>query len=208
MARLITASSRSDAYVLSGFVASEETRDMLEKNRYDFLDRLERFGGGRYVDRFDSRRKNIDMDKIARDVVMFNRKVKATMMDERIYALEEIIDVVTASRAMREVILSDPEINRSFRTGAISGWNYDRDTHGYQSSEDRHDNPYYRVTHTGMPVRNEDGEYVWSSYLNNDFGGLKLSYDEQRIALDSIEKAKYLISLGDEDPTSLNGDWL
>lgn len=209
MARLIEATSRTDAYMLSGFVASEETRDLLDKRRDEFIERIHRNGGSRYVERFESRRKNIDLDRIAREVINFNRTVKATMMDERIYALRELVDFCTATTAMREIILSDPEINRQFTNHAIEGWGMDRDVHGYKSPEDRHDNPYYRAITNGMAVRNSEGHYEWTTYLgSDDFDGLQLSYDEKRSALDSIERAKYLLSLGEEDPTSLAGEYL
>lgn len=200
MARLVQ-SSGYDQALIGGFVASEETRRRKERDREVFREKLSRYRGREYIDRFDDRSRSLDLDLLARRAMAVNRMSRSAFRDDMIMELIEVGDFQHASRVMQDYLLSDRRIGYLARNQRIEAWR--RPLEDIVDEMDSRFNPMYRSMTDGMmQVSEEDSrDMVVENFLCDD-DHEQLNYHEQSAIAYSRERILAIFNEGLEDPTS------
>lgn len=201
MARLIT-STGYDQALIGGFVASEETRRRKERDRETFREKLSRYRGREYIERFDDRSRSLDLDLLSRRAMALNRKSTSAFRDDMIMEMYDVGDFQHASRRMQNYLLADKRINYLARNQRIEAWQ--RPLEEIIAEIDERHNPYYRSMNDGMlRVSEKDSrDMVVEDFLCND-DHENLDYYEKRAIHYSRERIMAIFNEGQEDPTSI-----
>ena len=200
MARLIQ-STGYDQALIGGFVASEETRRRKDRDREIFREKLSRYRGREYMDRFDDRSRSLDLDLLSRRAMAINRMSRSAFRDDMIMDLYEIGDFQHASKRMQDYLLADRRISYLARHQRIEAWQ--RPLEGIVDDICARHNPNYRaMTHGMMQVSAEDKrDMVVTNYLCND-DHEKLDYHEKTAIMMARDRILEIFNEGLEDPTS------
>mgnify|MGYP003606451761 FL=1 len=206
MARLIQ-SSGYDQALIGGFVASEETRRRKDRDREVFREKLSRHRGHEYLERFDDRKRSLDLDLLSRRAMAINRKSRSAFRDDMIMELHETGDFQHSSRRMQDYLLADRRISYLARHQRIEGWQRPLEDI-IEDIHSRH-NPYYRAVHDGMMQASidDDRDMVVTNYLCND-DHEKLDYHEKTAIMRARDRILELFNEGEEDPTSIMNNLL
>lgn len=200
MARLIQ-STGYDQALIGGFVASEQTRRRKERDREVFREKLSRYRGHEYMDRFDDRSRSLDLDLLSRRAMAINRMSRSAFRDDMIMDLYEIGDFQHASKRMQDYLLADRRISYLARHQRIEAWQ--RPLEDIVDDICARHNPHYRaMTHGMMQVSAEDKrDMVVTNYLCND-DHEKLDYHEKTAIMMARDRILEIFNEGLEDPTS------
>ena len=200
MARLIQ-STGYDQALIGGFVASEETRRRKDRDREIFREKLSRYRGREYMDRFDDRSRSLDLDLLSRRAMAINRMSRSAFRDDMIMDLYEIGDFQHASKRMQDYLLADRRISYLARHQRIEAWQ--RPLEVIVDDICARHNPNYRaMTHGMMQVSAEDKrDMVVTNYLCND-DHEKLDYHEKTAIMMARDRILEIFNEGLEDPTS------
>lgn len=194
-----------DRALVSGFVASEEVRRRWERDVDSFRDRVGRYRGRDYLDRFSDMSRALDIDVLERRSLAVNRKVQSAFRDNILSILDTIGDFQHASSRNQDYLLADPYVNYKARNGHIEGWGRDRDEYSYRDDEDPVNSPYYRAMYDGVMRVSETNprDMYAESYLGQTEEDMeRLSYHEKMAAIRNVELIRSYLMDNDSDPTS------
>lgn len=200
MARLIR-SSGYDQALIGGFVASEETRRRKERDREIFRDKLSRYRGREYIERFDNRSRSLDLDVLSRRAMALNRKSQSAFRDDMIMEMYDVGDFQHASRRMQDYLLRDRRIAYMARHQRIEAWQRPLEDL-IDEIEMRYDPDYCAMNHGMMRVSEEDSRDMTVTNFLCDDGFEKLDYHEKRAIHYSRERFLAILNEGNEDPSS------
>lgn len=200
MARLIQ-STGYDQALIGGFVASEQTRRRKERDREVFREKLSRYRGREYMDRFDDRSRSLDLDLLSRRAMAVNRMSRSAFRDDMIMDLLEVGDFQHASKRMQDYLLADRRISYLARHQRIEAWQ--RPLEDIVDDIYARHNPHYRAMTNGMmQVSVEDSrDMVVTNYLCDD-DHEKLDYHEKTAIMMARDRILEIFNEGLEDPTS------
>lgn len=200
MARLIQ-STGYDQALIGGFVASEETRRRKDRDREIFREKLSRYRGREYMDRFDDRSRSLDLDLLSRRAMAINRMSRSAFRDDMIMDLLEVGDFQHASKRMQDYLLADRRISYLARHQRIETWQ--RPLEDIVDDICARHNPHYRAMTNGMmQVSVEDSrDMVVTNYLCDD-DHEKLDYHEKTAIMMARDRILEIFNEGLEDPTS------
>lgn len=210
--RIIELEDDADRALIGGFAAREETRSRLNRDREVFRDRVGRYRGQEYLERFEDRSRSLDVELIARRSIAIGRKIQHAFSGDMIYDLERISDFQHLGSRMQDYMLSDPEINYRARNQRMEAWGRPRDEYAYREDHDRHANPYYRSMNDSYLRRCDDNHDDMEAvcYLGQVDGEMEmLSHDEKMALHRNVALLKDLLGeFGAEDPTSPSNNLL
>lgn len=204
--RIIEIGDDYDRALVSGFVAREETRSRIERDRENFRDRVSRHRGREYLDRFDDRSRALDIDLLARRAISVGRRVQSAFRDDLIFDLYTVGDFQHTPTRIQDYLLAVPEINYRARNQRMEAWGRPTTDYAYQDGESPDFNPAYRAMHDGwMRVCDEDETSMYSvSYLGQTEEDMEMLSHVEKMSLH--RNAALLLDLLDErdgeDPTS------
>lgn len=195
-----------DRALVNGYVAREETRERMSRDRDNFRSIVGRNRGRDYLDRFDNFSRSLDIDLLARRSISLGRTMRGAFRDDYIYDMFEVEDFQQATDRMASYLLADPTINRWGRQHRMECWGRNSEDFGYtgEDEDDYRDSPYYRAYTQGMMRENREGKMVTTSYLGQTEDDMDmLSYDEKFAIIKNQALCRALLSeSGNEDPTS------
>jgi len=204
--RIIELDDDSDRALISGYVAREETRQRFDRDRENFRERVGRYRGREYLDRFSDFSRSLDIDYLARRSIAIGRKMQSTFRDDTIYDMHTVADFQHASSRMQNYMLADLELNYRARNQRMQAWSRPVADYAYQENEDPRNNPYYRAMNDGyLRVCEDDNKSMYAeSFLGQTERDMDiLSHDEKMSLHRSAALLKDLLGeYGAEDPTS------
>lgn len=200
MARFMTATGY-DRALIGGFIASEETRRRKDRDREIFHETLSRYRGREYLDRFDDRRRSLDIDTLTRRAAAINRHSSSAFRDDMIMELLDIADFQHAPVTMQQYLLTDRRIRYMARNQRIEAWGYNPSE--LEPDDELRHNRYYRAMNDGMLRVSEENEkdMFVEDFLCSD-PDEELNYYDKRAIHYSVERARRILEEGLEDPTS------
>lgn len=204
--RVIEIGDDYDRALVSGFVAREETRSRIDRDRDLFRDRVSRHRGREYLERFEDRSRALDIDLLARRSISIGRRVQSAFRDDMIFDLHSVGDFQHSSTRIQDYLLSVPQINYRARNQRMEAWGRPTSDYAYRDDEDPRHNPYYRAMHDGyLQVCPDDPTSMYAeSYLGQTEADMELLSHDEKMTLH--RSAALLLDLLDardsEDPTS------
>ncbi len=204
--RIIEIGDDYDRALVSGFVAREETRSRIDRDREVFRESVSRHRGREYLDRFDDRSRALDIDLLARRAVSIGRRVQSAFRDDLIFDLHTIGDFQHAPTRIQDYLLANPEVNYRARNQRMEAWGRPTTDYAYRDDENPDFNPHYRALYDGwMRVCEDDPTSMYSvSYLGQTEADMELLSHSEQMSLH--RNTALLLDLLDEregeDPTS------
>lgn len=199
-----------DRALVNGYVAREETRERMARDRENFRSAIGRNRGQEYLDRFEDFSRSLDIDLLARRSISIGRTMNNAFRDDYIYDMLDIGDFQNATDRLASYMLADPILNKYGRQRRMECWGRDPNDFGYRDDDedDYRDNPYYRAYTHGMMRENSEGKMVTTSYLGQTERDMDhLSYDEKVSIMKNQSLCRALLKeSGGEDPTSPNNN--
>lgn len=120
--------------------------------------------------------------------------------------LRTLSEIQQAPPVMINLIMADPEIKERYRNQRMAGYG-DRYHDPYPSITGQGDY-YYRRMDQGMVHVNETGYTVRNYYEVLQLNDREFDAVEKVMAKNTIERVKYYLALGEEDPSSPEGNYL
>lgn len=204
--RIIEMGDDYDRALVNGYVAREETRSRIDRDRENFRERVSRHRGREYLERFDDRTRALDIDLLARRALSIGRRVQSAFRDDLIFDLYTIGDYQHAPTRIQDYLLAVPEINYRARNQRMEAWNRPTTDYAYRDGENPDFNPSYRAMYDGwMRVCEDDAKSMYSvSYLGQTEDDMDILSHGEKLSLH--RSAALLLDLLDErngeDPTS------
>ena len=192
-------------YATFGRLASKKTINYIKDRRDVFKSRITSSRIANLVDAFESSSRRLNIGELKDEIRIAKRRERNLFDDVHIQYIEDVQDIQHMNYTMRRLVMADLEIQDKARSNQIEGWaelyvDPDEGKSGWRHRD-------YRRLNKGIYKKTDEGIHT-SSYYYEDQGADELTLTEKLDALRTIDRIKFLIRSGGEDPTSLNGGQL